>query len=179
MPPDPFFLAFSAIPLIVLIVVILKRSPFMPTSSQPQDPSCIFCKIAAGFIPCHKIFEDDLLVAFLDIAPIVPGHALVIPKAHYSSLLTTPPEALAAINARLPRLAGALLNAVAAPACHILTNCGPEASQSVPHLHYHIIPRSANDGYRLPWPAKPLDSAAAASLKAAFAGALAHSNVKP
>ena len=153
--------------------------PTPPQPPHPHDPSCIFCKIAAGTIPCHKIFEDDLILAFLDIAPIVPGHALVIPKAHYPNLLDTPPDILAAINARLPRLAQALLNAAGAPACHVLTNCGPEASQSVPHLHYHILPRFANDSYRLPWPAKALDPASAAALKTAVISALAQPNVNP
>lgn len=117
-----------------------------------HDDSCIFCKIAAGKIPCYKIYEDDQILAFLDIGPIVTGHTLVIPKSHYAGVMDVSPDMNAAIAAKLPALARAVTAAVNAPACHILTNCGPQAMQSVMHLHYHILPRYEGDSYKLSWP---------------------------
>ena len=137
------------------------------------DPTCIFCKIAAGKIPSYKIYEDDVVFAFMDIGPIVTGHTLVISKAHYPNLVETPPAVLAAINERLPKLAKAVMAATGTPACHVLTNNGPEASQSVPHLHYHILPRRHGDGYHLHWPAAQLDPTAAATIVQAITAALA------
>lgn len=130
----------------------------------PNDPQCIFCRIAAGQIPSHKVYEDDVVFAFLDIGPIVRGHCLVIPKAHYPTLMETPPEVLAAVNARLPKLARAVLAATGHTACHVLTNSGAEASQSVQHLHYHILPRYQGDGYTLSWPAGKLENETARQL---------------
>jgi histidine triad (HIT) family protein len=135
---------------------------------HPTDPSCIFCKIAAGHIPCHKVFEDDLILAFLDIGPLVPGHTLIIPKAHYATLLLTPPELAAEIARRLPAIAQAVLAATNTKACHILINSGPEAQQSVPHLHYHILPRQSGDSFHIPWHAGKLDPAAAQALAQAI-----------
>ena len=139
----------------------------------PHDTSCVFCKIVAGKIPCHKIYEDDMVLAFLDIGPIVAGHALVIPKAHYQTVMDTPPEVLAAVNSRMPLLTRAVLEATGRQACHVLVNSGVEASQSVQHLHYHILPRYAGDGYRLPWPAGNLDPVEAAALREKIQVALA------
>lgn len=135
---------------------------------MPTDPACIFCRIIAGQIPSHKIYEDDTVFAFMDIGPIVKGHALVVPKAHYATLLETPAELAAAINARIPKIARAILAATGTKACHILVNNGPEASQSVPHVHYHILPRYEGDGYQLPWPAGKLEPSTAATLVAAI-----------
>lgn len=122
-----------------------------------SDPNCIFCKIIAGQIPCYKVFEDDTVLAFLDIQPLVPGHTLVIPKAHHASVMAIPPEVLGAINQRMPSLSRAVLRATNSPACHVLVNNGPEAMQSVHHLHYHIIPRKSGDSFRIPWHAGSLD----------------------
>src|SRR5271154_548624 len=105
------------------------------------DPNCIFCKIAAGQIPCFKVYEDDTVLAFLDVGPLVKGHTLVIPKAHHANVMETPPELLAAINERIPKIARAVLAATGVKACHLLVNNGSEAMQSVNHLHYHILPR--------------------------------------
>ncbi len=129
-----------------------------------NDPDCIFCKIVAGQIPCHKIYEDDTLVSFLDIGPLVPGHALVIPKSHYRNIFDIPPELFARISAQLPALACAVTTAVEAPACHILLNNGSQAMQSVLHLHYHIIPRKNGDRFFIPWRPGSLDTATALKL---------------
>jgi histidine triad (HIT) family protein len=138
----------------------------------PKDENCILCKIAAGTIPCYKLYEDDLLLCFLDVFPIVSGHTLVIPKGHYRSVLHTPAEVLAAVNLRIPKLARAAVAGVQAEACHVLTNCGVEAGQSVDHLHYHILPRFEGDGYKLNWPSGKLDPTHAARLQVSIGQAL-------
>ena len=118
---------------------------------------CIFCKIVAGTIPAFKVFEDDVVLAFLDIGPLVTGHVLVIPKAHHATVMETPAEVFAAISARIPALSRAVLAATGAKACNVLLNNGSEASQAVHHLHYHILPRKAGDAFRIPWNAGTLD----------------------
>ena len=137
-----------------------------------HDPSCIFCRIVAGQIPCHKVYEDDLVLCFLDIGPIVDGHTLVIPKQHYRSVMETPPEVAAALAARLPELSRAVLEATGRSACHVLANNGAAAQQTVQHLHVHILPRCDGDGYHLPWPAGKLDAGEAAALKGRIVAAL-------
>ena len=124
----------------------------------------IFSKIIRGEIPCHKVYEDDQVLSFLDIGPIVGGHTLVIPKAHHATVMDIPPDVLAAVNARIPKIARAVLAATGAAACHVLVNNGPDALQSVAHLHYHILPRTPGDAFHLPWPSKPLDKAAGAAM---------------
>jgi len=132
------------------------------------DPSCVFCKIAAGQIPCFKVYEDDVVLAFLDIGPIVRGHTLVIPKAHHATVMEIPPELLGAVNQRIPKIAKAVLAEVGVSACHVLVNNGAEAMQSVHHLHYHIIPRTPGDGIHIPWNTRNLDKAAGATLAQAI-----------
>jgi histidine triad (HIT) family protein len=129
-----------------------------------MNPDCIFCKIAAGQIPAHKVYEDDVVFSFLDIGPLMTGHTLVIPKAHHATVMEIPPEVLGAINQRLPKIARAVLAATAAKACHILVNNGEEAMQSVHHLHYHILPRKDGDTFRIPWKTTKLETDAAATL---------------
>ena len=98
------------------------------------DPNCVFCKIAAGQIPCLKVFEDEAVLAFLDIGPLVPGHTLVIPKSHHATIMDAPPEVLGAISQRLGAISRAVLSAAGANACHVLVNNGATAMQSVNHL---------------------------------------------
>jgi histidine triad (HIT) family protein len=141
-------------------------------ADHPTDPACIFCKIIAGQIPSYKVYEDEVVFAFLDIGPLVKGHTLVVPKAHHATVMETPPEVLAAVNARMPRLARAVLGATGAPACHVLVNNGPQAMQSVSHLHYHIIPRRAGDRFSIPWNPEELDKVQAPELVSAIQGAL-------
>lgn len=111
---------------------------------------CIFCKIAAGQIPATTFFTSDDALAFLDIAPLAPGHALLIPRAHYARLGDMPAEAAAGLAAHLPRLVQAILGATGAAGVNILQNNGRAAGQVVDHVHFHLIPRSEGDrlGYR-------------------------------
>jgi len=113
---------------------------------------CIFCKIARGEIPCAKLYEDDHVVSFLDIQPINPGHALVIPKRHYSTLFEIPDEELAACIGAAKKVAAAVHKAVGAAGLNLLQNNFRAAGQLVEHAHFHIIPRQARDGFLTTWP---------------------------
>jgi histidine triad (HIT) family protein len=115
------------------------------------DPSCVFCKIVNGQIPCTRVFEDDATLAFLDIGPVAEGHLLVIPKQHHVRLDQMPTDSLLAVIRHLPQLAQAVMKVTGAPAYNLLENNGREAGQDVPHVHFHIIPRKAADGLGYRW----------------------------
>jgi len=134
----------------------------------PTDPSCIFCKIVAGEIPCHKLYEDDHVLAFLDIGPLSRGHSLVIPKKHYDTIDQMPPDEAAACMAVVPRLSRAILEATGAEAWNVLQNNGKTAGQAVGHVHVHIIPRAEGDGLGFRWPAGELDNDTARLLREAI-----------
>ena len=106
---------------------------------------CIFCAIAAGEIPSFKVYEDDLVLAYLDINPFSKGHTLVIPKAHTTGLLDTPDETLAAVIARVKKVAALLKQALLCDGFNILQNNGVAAGQTVMHVHFHIVPRYGNE----------------------------------
>src|SRR5262249_6559504 len=126
-------------------------------SAMHSDADCIFCKIIASQIPSWRIFEDDNVLAFLDIGPLVTGPTLVLPKSHLSTFLETPPQILLAITSRIPTIAKAVLAATGTQACNILVNNGPEAQQSIPHLHFHILPRKPQESFHIPWHPKALE----------------------
>lgn len=102
---------------------------------------CIFCKIIAGEIPSFKIYEDDNLLAYLDINPFAKGHTLVIPKAHSANLLETGDDCLAVVMAGVRKVAAHLKAALPCDGFNIMQNNGAAAGQTVNHLHFHIIPR--------------------------------------
>ncbi len=102
---------------------------------------CVFCAIAAGEIPSFKVYEDDLVLAYLDINPCSKGHTLVIPKAHTTGLLDTSDEMLAALLARVKKVAARLKEVLSCDGFNILQNNGAAAGQSVFHIHFHIVPR--------------------------------------
>ncbi len=156
----------------VLVAIGLDLGDLLRSAAVGSDANCIFCKIVAGQIPCHKVYEDEVMLAFLDIGPIVRGHTLVIPKEHFGTVMETPGAVMAVMGARLPALVRAVLAATGTKACHVLLNNGAEASQSVGHLHYHILPRRAGDGYHVPWPAGKLEAGEAAELKGGILRAL-------
>ena len=106
---------------------------------------CVFCAIAAGEIPCFKVFEDDFALAYQDINPFSEGHTLVIPKAHTTGLLDTPEETLAALLARVKKVAAHIKTALGCDGFHILQNNGAAAGQTVGHIHFHIVPRREGD----------------------------------
>eukprot|EP00928_Gymnodinium_smaydae_P020567 TRINITY_DN17947_c0_g1_i1.p1 TRINITY_DN17947_c0_g1~~TRINITY_DN17947_c0_g1_i1.p1 ORF type:complete len:160 (+),score=43.58 TRINITY_DN17947_c0_g1_i1:71-481(+) len=122
----------------------------------------IFEKIVAGDIPSHKIYEDELVYAFLDINPLSPGHALVIPKKCYEFLHEVPENTSAAIGRVLPKIAKAVMTATGTKDYNILQNNGSAAHQAVPHVHFHIIPKpSEQQGLGVGWPAGALGDGAA------------------
>lgn len=142
----------------------------MPDQRVPTDPSCVFCKIVGGEIPCHRIVEDDQVLAFLDVGPLSRGHALVIPKAHYEMLDGLPEELAGACMMTAARVSRAVMAATGSDAWNILQNNGATAGQVVPHVHFHIIPRSDDDGLGFRWPAGKLGDDAKELLEAIRAG---------
>ena len=110
---------------------------------------CLFCKIISGEIPSQKIYEDRSVLAFLDMNPCNPGHALVVPKRHCEKLLDASGEDLRSIISVIPRIAAAILKAFNYKAFNLGVNNGAIAGQVIPHLHFHIVPRKEGDGYEL------------------------------
>lgn len=133
----------------------------------------VFDKIISGEIPCHKVFEDDHVLAFLDIGPLSPGHMLVIPKERKAFLHELSDGAAAAIGRVLPRLSRAMMAATGATDYNILQNNGTAAHQVVMHVHFHIIPRRAEQGLGIGWNAMPLSGETADQLLKAMLVALA------
>ncbi len=118
-----------------------------------KDSDCIFCKIAAGEIPCVKILEDDSSIAFLDTGPLADGHTLLIPKGHYVTVDEMPADVAAAVLRHLPALGRAVRSALGCEGYNILQNNGSVAHQVVPHVHFHVIPRNSGDKFHFNWPA--------------------------
>jgi len=113
---------------------------------------CVFCKMVAGEIATAKVYEDEAVLAFLDIGPISDGHTLVIPKQHCRRMHGCDPQVLSAVAARLGKIAGAVIAAMGADSYNVLVNNGPAAGQVVEHLHFHIIPRKVGDKVLAGWP---------------------------
>lgn len=124
----------------------------MLTVPMTRD-DCIFCKMVAGQIPVTKIYEDDIVLAFLDIGPVSDGHTLVIPRQHFERLHDCPAELLGQVASRLGKVAGAVSDAMNSEGYNVLCNNGRAAGQLVEHLHFHIIPRNTGDGVFDRWPA--------------------------
>jgi histidine triad (HIT) family protein len=109
-------------------------------------PDCLFCAIAAGRIPSAELWEDERTFAFLDINPLRPGHALVVPKAHAGKLQELSDADAAALLATARRLLPVLAAETGEPDATVAINDGPGAGQEVPHVHLHLVPRSPGDG---------------------------------
>jgi histidine triad (HIT) family protein len=115
---------------------------------------CIFCRIIAGQIPSVRVFENDRVLAFLDIRPISDGHTLLIPKIHAGSLSECDVSVLAEMIGVVGPLGKAVVGAVQAEGYNLLCNNGRAAGQLVDHVHFHIIPRRCDDGVLARWPHK-------------------------
>jgi len=113
---------------------------------------CIFCKMVAGQIPVTKIYEDEVVLSFLDIGPLSDGHTLVIPKQHFERLHECPSELLGRVGSCLGKIAKAVAAAMNSDGYNVLCNNGRAAGQLVEHLHFHIIPRNTGDGVFDRWP---------------------------
>ncbi len=114
---------------------------------------CVFCKMVAGEIPVTKIYEDQSVLAFLDIGPVSDGHTLVIPKQHCVRVDQCDPHVIAQVGACLGKIAAAVVKAMGAEGYNVLCNNGKVAGQVVEHVHFHIIPRMSGDGVFTQWPA--------------------------
>jgi histidine triad (HIT) family protein len=109
-------------------------------------PDCVFCRIVAGEVPAHVVLDDEVCLAFLDVRPVFPGHVLLIPKAHHETLVDLPPELVEPLFSRARLLAAAVPAAVDAVGSFVAVN--NKVSQSVPHVHVHVVPRRPKDGLR-------------------------------
>ena len=134
---------------------------------------CIFCDIVSGEMSAETVFEDDTTMAFLDIRPVFPGHTLLVPKAHVETLGDLPDDAIPPLFAAARMLSRAVPAALGAEGTFVAMN--NVVSQSVPHLHVHVVPRRRKDGLRgFFWPRNSYESAehveeVASALRAAIA----------
>lgn len=121
------------------------------------DPSCLFCKIVNGELSARIVFEDDGCLAFLDHRPVFPGHCLIIPKQHYETLSDLPATLIEPVFRDVQLLARAVETGMQAHGTFVAMN--NRVSQSVPHLHVHVVPRRRKDGLRgFFWPRYPYES---------------------
>lgn len=110
---------------------------------------CIFCKIVNGEIPSYKVYEDDNTLAFLDIAPVNPGHTLVIPKKHYANFEEIPEEDLCELIKVVKKVGQSIKEGLGVEGYNVMENNDPIAGQIIPHIHFHVIPRLGGDGLKL------------------------------
>jgi histidine triad (HIT) family protein len=129
----------------------------------------LFTRIIRGDIPCHRVYEDEHVFAFLDIGPLSEGHTLVIPKEAAATLDQLSDESAAALGRVLPRLCRAVMKATGATAYNVLQNNGEAAHQAVFHVHFHIIPKFADSGLVMTWRGGALDAAHGRDLAARIA----------
>jgi histidine triad (HIT) family protein len=136
--------------------------------------SCTFCDIVAGIVPSYQVYEDDTTLVFLDYRPLLPGHCLVVPKTHYALLQDLPPDAVGPYFQVVQRLAAAVEQAFEAEGAFVAANI--KVSQSVPHLHVHVVPRRKGDGLfsrtliwkRSPYPSEDAIKEAQAAIRSAL-----------
>jgi histidine triad (HIT) family protein len=128
--------------------------------SHPADANCVFCKIVAGQIPCFKLLEDANTIAFMDINPVNPGHALAVAKGHWPTVDVIPADVLADVAKTAQKVAKAAFAVLKPHGVNLLQANGEGAGQSVPHLHIHIMPRVQDDDVTLNWEQRPGDIAA-------------------
>ncbi len=128
-----------------------------------NDPSCLFCKIIEGDLSARIVFEDEHSLAFLDHRPVFPGHCLLVPKQHYETLTDLPVDQIAPFFKNVQLLASAVETGMEAHGTFVAMN--NRVSQSVPHLHVHVVPRKRKDGLRgFFWPRYPYQTDADAEL---------------
>ena len=133
----------------------------------------VFGRIIRGEIPCHRVYEDDKVLAFLDINPLSRGHTLVVPKEAAESMEALSDESAAALGRVLPRLCRAVIRATGVRQYNVLENNGSLAHQAIPHVHFHIIPKpNAREGLGIGWPQQALDAKDGAELATAIHDAL-------
>ncbi|MBP9762460.1 HIT family protein [Patescibacteria group bacterium] len=124
-----------------------------------SDTTCLFCRIAKGEIPAAKVYEDEIVLAFMDVHPVTQGHLLVVPKRHSVDLRDTDPVVLGQLLPRIQRIAHGLCQALGIEGFNLEQNNGKVAGQVIPHLHFHLIPRRSDDGLKH-WPALAIEPTA-------------------
>jgi histidine triad (HIT) family protein len=122
-----------------------------------KNESCLFCKIANGTIPCYKVYEDNDVIAFLDIAPATRGHTLVVPKEHFVDMANAPKDVIDKAFEVAQLIAQAEISQLGASGVNVISNIGESAGQSIRHFHIHVIPRYDNDGLKLAFPPHRLE----------------------
>ena len=133
----------------------------------------IFGKILRGEIPCHKVYEDAQVLAFLDINPLSPGHTLVIPKEPAATLDVLSDASAAALGRVLPRICRAVIAVTGVRQYNVLENNGAGAHQAVAHVHFHVIPKpNAMEGLGIDWPMHPIDHPSGAELASRLRAAI-------
>jgi len=138
---------------------------------QAPVHDCVFCAIVAGEAPAHLIDEDEFTLAFLDIAPLTPGHTLVVPKRHTDDLWSVDADTAAAVMRTAHRVAERLRVALEPDGLNLLQCTREVAFQTVFHLHVHVIPRAVGDTMRLPdWPQPAATSDELATMAARLSG---------
>ena len=130
----------------------------------------MFCGIIAGSIPSQTIDSDERTVAFMDINPATPGHALLVPRVHSADLLEISSEDLTASALAAQRLAQRMKNVLEADGINLINACGAAAWQTVFHFHIHVVPRYEDDPLKLPWVPAPGDSNEIAAVAAKLRG---------
>jgi histidine triad (HIT) family protein len=133
---------------------------------------CVFCSIVAGENPAYLVLEDPIAIAFLDTRPLFPGHVLLIPRGHHETITDLPTELVGPLFERVQRMAAAVQSAMGAAGTFLAIN--NVVSQSVPHLHVHVVPRNKRDGLKgFFWPRTPYrDDAQATEVAASIRAAL-------
>jgi histidine triad (HIT) family protein len=122
-----------------------------------SDPDCLFCGIIAGSIPSETIDSDERTLAFMDINPATPGHALVVPREHSADLLEIGEEDLSATMLAAQSLSRRMKDVLDADGIDLIIACGAAAWQTVFHFHIHVVPRYEDDPLKLPWVPEPGD----------------------
>ena len=133
---------------------------------------CLFCRIVNKEIPSNIVYEDGRVLAILDINPVNPGHALVIPKAHSKTLVEADREDLIALSLAVQKLAPAVCGATSCSGWNLEVNNGNAAGQLIDHTHWHIVPRKPDDGLKH-WPGHPYAEGEAARIAQAIKANLA------
>jgi histidine triad (HIT) family protein len=141
--------------------------------------TCIFCRIVRGEIPSHMVFEDEVTVAFLDHRPLFPGHCLLVLKTHYETLLDLPTTLFTPVMANAQLLARAVEHGLQAHGSFVAIN--NRISQSVPHLHIHVVPRRRKDGLKgFFWPRQPYkDEASIVAVQQTLRAAITQVQAEP
>jgi histidine triad (HIT) family protein len=143
----------------------------MPAASK-KAKRCVFCDIVDGLLPAHTVWEQPHCLVFLDRSPLFHGHCLVVPRVHYATLLEVPPVEVGSLFQTAQTIAGALERSLGVEGTFVAVN--NKISQSVPHLHIHVVPRRKGDGLfargmvwkRQPYPSEEAMAEMAASIRA-------------